>query len=61
MNKLKPCPFCGGKATTENYSSGGKMIMIKCADPNCKMSVYVVSQNPDEAKDLWNRRVNQND
>lgn len=33
--KLLPCPFCGGKAIIETWSSGGKMYMVKCNNPDC--------------------------
>lgn len=35
MDKLKPCPFCGGKAITECWASGGIMYMVKCGNPDC--------------------------
>lgn len=35
MEKLKPCPFCGGKAITERWASGGIMYMVKCNNPDC--------------------------
>lgn len=28
MEKLKPCPFCGGKVITERWASGGIMYMV---------------------------------
>ena len=36
MERLKPCPFCGGKnIVIEFWHSGGAMYMAKCNNPNC--------------------------
>ena len=35
MEKLKSCPFCGGRAIIERWASGGMMCMVKCGNPDC--------------------------
>lgn len=53
--KLKPCPFCGGKARKETWSSGGMMYMICCDNPDCTKSIYTSSHNLKIAIEMWNR------
>ena len=62
--KLKPCPFCGGKAErkeTEKYIGLGRSIpqyYIKCGNERC--GLYVATCNRDteeEAVEIWNGRV----
>jgi Lar family restriction alleviation protein len=56
-DKLKPCPFCGGKAKhmtiepDENMRSG---YFVYCL--NCECATPVVPL-PVNAVDIWNRRV----
>lgn len=64
MSKLKPCPFCGGKAelttdvTAERYSK--PRAMIYCT--NCKIETrWFDDKNRDgtfveEAVNAWNKR-----
>lgn len=56
MEKLKPCPFCGGNAV---YIE--RKVKIECS--NCKATIYgakifAISKNyPDYLASLWNRRA----
>ena len=60
MEKLKPCPFCGGKAITERWASGGIMYMVKCSNPDCAVPAegYPSGRNLIAVREQWNRRVN---
>lgn len=56
MNKLKPCPFCGGEAhlyTAYDYSN-----KVQCDKCGCGTMHY---KDEKEAVRKWNRRVNQNE
>ena len=56
---LKPCQICGRKPIIERWSSGGKMYMVKCNNPDCPVPLdgYPAGHNLDEVKDRWNRRA----
>ena len=55
--KLKPCPFCGGKAKTRVYKAGGKQWHEIYCGGECPMdAVKVARLNPDEARLMWNHR-----
>lgn len=50
--ELKPCPFCGGYATSgENVYRKYQVICRKC------LATSITSINENEAIDAWNRRV----
>ena len=58
--KLKPCPFCGGKA---EYIVVKDMDYLEPNDylvfcPKCKIGTDSYSSRK-EAKEVWNRRVKQ--
>ena len=59
MEKLKPCPLCGGKAITERWSSGGIRYMVKCGNPNCTVppESYPTGKDLDAVIEQWNRRT----
>ena len=60
MEKLKPCPFCGGKAITESWASGGIMYMVKCSNPDCAVPAegYPSGRNLIAVREQWNMRAN---
>lgn len=70
---LKPCPFCGGEATTRiDYSSEiGELWAIDCLNLDCKMAdwqhvnganVSTGWRNTEaEAVEAWNTRAENND
>ena len=47
--KLKPCPFCGGKA--EIFFDDYKKYLIQCS--NCSAFVGIEIENGVELKDGW--------
>ena len=52
MDKLKPCPFCGGEATLEDTSTGFGVICW-----NCQIST-TMDWKSDKAIAIWNNRKN---
>lgn len=58
--KLKPCPICWkNNIKIETWSSGGRMYMVKCNNPDCSVpeNGYPVGRNLEEVKKAWNRRT----
>ena len=58
MEKLKPCPFCGGKAEMliSEYEGSRKEYLVACAE--CDGMVERWIETEEEAVEKWNRRVN---
>lgn len=65
MDKLKPCPFCGGEAKMViREDDGGYRAEIHCMS-SCEIGCYAVSQHwalkkswaEDDAVKAWNRRT----
>lgn len=54
MTKLKPCPFCGGKARLVPY--GDEHYFVSCTNIKCCATAGRHMQNKDEAIKAWNRR-----
>ena len=65
MEELKPCPFCGGEASTSHGSNitGGKYFFVSCEACNCRTSDfyewYFGGAYEREAIEAWNRRVSE--
>jgi Lar family restriction alleviation protein len=65
QNELKPCPFCGGKAEMLHWraSVNGKTIYpyrVRCIE--CKTcvgssSLKYITLTEEDAREKWNRRV----
>lgn len=59
MEKLKPCPFCGGKAKTiENVFS--ELFDVSCLNPFCyaHLASHEARYNDlDDSVEAWNRRT----
>ena len=55
MNKLKPCPFCGGNANTYHNPFTVAEHYVSCNNCNAKTDVYFKKKQAIEA---WNRRAN---
>ena len=56
--KLKPCPFCGGKGGKQTLGKamlGGVYWTIACMKCHCTTAGYM---NVSNAVKAWNRRVN---
>lgn len=62
MEKLKPCPFCEGKAQIftddEMGYLGNNQYLVKCENCLCGTGHY---GNPGYAIKAWNKRVNEED
>ena len=58
--KLKPCPFCGGQAITQEmrYSMLQSENFVKCVNCGAESSRYY--DDIHSAIKAWNRRVNDN-
>ena len=59
MNRLKPCPFCGGKSIDiirikDSFWDTGETYHVKCANCNVETQTYFRKIDAIEA---WNRRV----
>ena len=52
MTKLKPCPFCGGEAST--YVAYDDGYYVCCDECGCGLPVY---NTEEEAVEAWNKRV----
>jgi Lar family restriction alleviation protein len=51
---LKPCPFCGGKATARKFENGWYGVV--CDDCPCDFGRYWLYTR-EEAIEAWNRRA----
>lgn len=59
LEKLKPCPFCGGKAKRNDVSaSKSEMLFVtRCSAPNpCSVFPCAVEETRAAADAAWNRR-----
>lgn len=61
MNKpfLKPCPFCGGKASIFKCEQPGGSITyeVDCENSDCEVSACTAMHDtPEEAAAVWNKR-----
>lgn len=61
--KLKPCPFCSGKADIEILEDDPVYFMIFCTNDDCSASACFgfKSENRKSAIEAWNRRTNGNE
>lgn len=62
MEELKPCPFCGDKASLRKTATGrnrsGYVYYISCGNLNCPVCVYTCNRDTEnEAVEIWNRRA----
>lgn len=57
MAELKPCPFCGGKATIIRISAvySKDTFFATCTD--CGVEMPRVAINREQAAEAWNRRA----
>lgn len=55
MNKLKPCPFCGGKpfAYPSGSPSNGNFKEVICVRCGCRTDRF----RDEKAVEVWNRRA----
>lgn len=53
MEKLKPCPFCGGEGELLPQPNGILSIICK----NCQTKVFDVTEFNEQVIGRWNRRI----
>lgn len=58
MEKIKPCPFCGGKAILKKIPNTDLTpYYVRCNSKECPMYVATCNRDtPEEAIAIWNRR-----
>lgn len=55
MDKLKPCPFCGEKASIKIYSNGfHTWFRVRC--DSCGVAQDGIRNNEKQAIEAWNHR-----
>ena len=63
MSELKPCPFCGCKASTSHgvERDGDQFVFVSCETCHCKTTNFYKwvfgDKYEQEARRVWNRRV----
>lgn len=59
MDKLKPCPFCGGEAFMDEGidADGATVYRIGCAHLICGMCPRTVNYSKEDTIEAWNRRA----
>ena len=60
MSELKPCPFCGEKASENSLTQITKydLYTVSCENRNCGVHPYTVGLTSGEAVKKWNKRSN---
>ena len=58
MEKLKGCPFCGGKAEVVTDRAG--MTVVRCTNIGCKVSTRLCWRE-DVAVSKWNTRAKESE
>jgi len=60
MQKLKLCPFCGGKPYSARWTDGIENLMVGVFQVRCDCGVSGAERygNEEEAITAWNRRSN---
>lgn len=61
--KLKPCPFCGGKANFRIVRVGedSYKYRLSCSNPKCFCSSSLSYSTREEAVNAWNNRPIENE
>lgn len=62
MEKLKPCPFCGGEASLErsHHTVFGDGYWVECENTNCPCNPHTIDfRDEDMAVNAWNERLGQ--
>lgn len=54
--ELKPCPFCGGKASLHSDTDGPTWF-VGCSNSECPVEPHLYLNKGDEAAQVWNRRA----
>lgn len=64
LGPLRPCPFCGGRATVEADPWTGECVRIACGDDACRVAPrteYLLVRYADELREAWNGRSGEAD
>ena len=59
MDKLKPCPFCGGKAVMETFTTSFEKhprYRVRCTEKGCRVALDWDWFEEEAAQEAWNRR-----
>lgn len=64
MEKLKPCPHCGGKAEFEQFFNPKNFYSVVCTECGCRTDGFKLCKSENTAKEnkaanayVWNRRA----
>lgn len=58
MSTIKPCPFCGGRVRfVSDFAFFLSSAVISCEKCNISIFSNEIFTMPDELKEMWNRRV----
>ena len=57
MSDLKPCPFCGSKASMLYLSDLEGVMWFVCC-PSCGIGQQLDYKSEEDAAEVWNRRAN---
>jgi hypothetical protein len=55
-DELKPCPFCGGKATVVHMARVG-VCHVRCEHGECPVLCKTSGDSKEEAIEIWNRHA----
>ena len=57
LDKLLPCPFCGGEATISDGGYSGEKFLARCREMSCPAASGFIRKTHDEAIAAWNHRA----
>ena len=60
MEQLKPCPFCGGEAVMETFTTSFEKhprYRVRCTEKGCRVALDWDWFEGKEALEAWNRRA----
>lgn len=57
MCELKPCPFCGGRASVRHHGDMIESYLVYCMNEDCKVEPQTHTYlRKEDAIEAWNRR-----
>ena len=60
VTELKPCPFCGGKAVMETFTTSFEKhprYRVRCTEKGCRVALDWDWFEEEEAQKAWNNRT----